>query len=636
MDNPTTALAVDALAGRILDRRYAIGAPIARGGMATVYLAVDQRLDRQVAVKVMLSAFAHDPDFVRRFEREAKAAARISDPNVVAVHDTGTDGEGADRVVYLVMEYVRGQTLRELLSTRGQLSPYRALDLLEPMLLALSAAHRAGLVHRDVKPENVLLSDEGAVKVADFGLVRSVDESGLTGPVILGTAAYLAPEQVRPGGTDVGPATDVYAAGICLFEMLAGRTPYAGEDPRAVAYRRLHEGVPPVSELVPGLPASIDALVARATATEPSDRYADAAEFVAAVRDVRRNLPTPPPAVRSRGGDTAAIPLDEHFTQVLAPTAPTTQTSPTRAVSAQKRQPRSKASKRRRRITVFVVLFALFCAAVAIAGWWFGSGRYVKVPHLAGLTTAEATSALRSHHLDPLTGPPEHSDTVAVGLVADGSPNQGKRLTRGSNVTLHISQGVLTIPVPVEAGKTLATARAELARAGLSIGATSNDYSDSVPSGSVISTTPAAGVRLDHRKPVALSVSQGPAPVTLPSVVTDPQPAAIAELTGLGLKTTLTADFSDTVAAGIVISQTPPGSSTVHRGDTIALVISKGPQLVTVPIYVGETASAATAALKAVGLVPDEHDLFGISGRVYAFGPSGKVKPGTVITFGTA
>lgn len=629
MDTPTTALAADPLTGRVLDRRYELGAPIARGGMAKVYHARDQRLDRSVAVKVMHSAFAHDPDFVRRFEREAKAAARINDPNVVAVHDTGTDGEGRDQVVYLVMELVRGQTLRELLGTRGHLSAYRALDVLEPILMALSAAHRAGLVHRDVKPENVLLSDDGAVKVTDFGLVRSADESGFTGPVILGTAAYLAPEQVKPGSAQISQATDVYAAGICLFEMLTGATPYAGEDPRAVAYRRLHEAIPPVSTATPGLPPAIDELVARATATDPADRYADAAEFLAAVRAARRALPTPPP---SRAGDTTALPIDQHLTENLgAPQPPT---------AAATRPPRNRPAastprRHRRRTLVFVLLFALLCAAAAVSGWWFGSGRYVTVPQLAGLTTAQASNALRSRHLEVSTGAPVHSDTVREGLVAADTPADGKRVTRGSRVTLHLSAGVLTITVPPVAGKSAADARAALTLAGLRVGAATSVYDDSVPSGHVIATTPTAGTALDHRKAVSLTISQGPAPVQLPKVVGQAQSQAVDTLTGLGLHPQVSVDFSDTVPAGRVISQDPnPGIA--HHGDTVAVVVSKGPQLVEVPSIGGKSAGQATKKLRDAGLVPNEHDLFGIAGRVVAYSPHGKVKRGTVITFYTA
>ncbi|MGH3743564.1 MAG: protein kinase domain-containing protein, partial [Mycobacteriales bacterium] len=288
----------DGLVGRLVEGRYEIAAPIDRGGMATVYVAVDHRLDREVAIKVMHASLAHDPDFVARFEREAKAAARINHPNVVAVTDTGVDGD----IVFLVMELVRGRTLRALLRERGRLSPEQALEVLEPVLTALAAAQSAGLVHRDVKPENVLLGDDNTVKVADFGLARAIEASGLTthAGLLLGTVAYLPPEQVTAGRSD--GRGDVYAAGVVLFEMLTGAVPYEAETPIAVAYRHVHEDVPPPSSVVEGIPTELDDLVLEATAREQEDRFADAESFLVSTRRVRRHLAQQP----SRAGDTQA------------------------------------------------------------------------------------------------------------------------------------------------------------------------------------------------------------------------------------------------------------------------------------------------------------------------------------------
>ena len=279
----------DPLVGRLLDGRYRLDAPLARGGMATVYTATDTRLDRVVAVKVMRPALAEDPDFVARFAREARAAARLSSPEVVAVHDQGTDATTG--TAYLVMEYVAGRTLRDVIRESGPLSPSRALSLLEPVLRALAAAHAAGLVHRDVKPENVLLGDDGRVKVADFGLARAVETSNLTATtgLLIGTVAYLAPEQVEHGTAD--PRTDVYAAGILLWEMLTGTPPYAGDSPLSVAYRHVNDDVPPPSLIVSGIPPAVDDLAVRATRRDPSLRPADGGAFLAEVAAVRATLP---------------------------------------------------------------------------------------------------------------------------------------------------------------------------------------------------------------------------------------------------------------------------------------------------------------------------------------------------------
>ena len=259
----------DPLVGQLLDGRYHVGPRLARGGMATVYEAHDNRLDRTIALKVMHPSLADDEEFVSRFIREAHSAARLSHPNVVAVYDQGAD-QGH---VFLAMELVRGRTLRDLIRESGHLSPRQALEVLEPMLAALGAAHQAGLIHRDVKPENVLLSDDDRVKVADFGLARAV--TGATSHttasgVLMGTVAYLSPEQVTRGVAD--PRSDVYAAGILLYEMLTGSKPYDGETAIQVAYRHVHDDVPPPSALVPGLPAELDQLVARATSRDPDGR----------------------------------------------------------------------------------------------------------------------------------------------------------------------------------------------------------------------------------------------------------------------------------------------------------------------------------------------------------------------------
>ena len=283
---PTVPSTGDALIGRTLDGRYRVLRRIADGGMATVYLAVDERLDREVALKVMRAHLVHDESFVTRFRREARSSASLSHPNVVAVFDQGED----DGNVFLAMEYVPGQTLREVLRAEGPLSPRAALDVLEPVLLALAEAHSKGLIHRDVKPENVILNTNGTVKVADFGLARAVSSHTMTSSsgLLLGTVAYLSPEQVERGIAD--PRSDVYAAGLVLYEMLTGTKAFTGETAIHVAYQHVHAGVPVPSGRVPDLPAELDDLVAVATARDPDDRPADAAAFLALVRRTRRTL----------------------------------------------------------------------------------------------------------------------------------------------------------------------------------------------------------------------------------------------------------------------------------------------------------------------------------------------------------
>jgi serine/threonine protein kinase, bacterial len=278
----------DPLEGALLDGRYRVATRIATGGTSTVYRGLDMRLDRPVALKVMDSRYAGDQQFMTRFQLEARAVARLKDPGLVAVYDQGLD----NRHPFLVMELVEGGTLRELLTERGPMPPHAVAAVLRPVLGGLAAAHRAGLVHRDVKPENVLISDDGEVKIVDFGLVRAVAEAGITSTsVILGTAAYLSPEQVRDG--NASPRSDVYAVGIVAYELLTGQTPFSGDSALSIAYRRLDTDVPPPSTVINGVPAQFDELVARATARDPADRYADAQDMGAELAAIAEELALP-------------------------------------------------------------------------------------------------------------------------------------------------------------------------------------------------------------------------------------------------------------------------------------------------------------------------------------------------------
>ena len=325
METSAGTRVADALVGRVIDGRYRVERRLARGGMATVYEALDMRLDRTVALKIMHPGLAEDANFVSRFVREAKSAARLTDPHVVAVFDQGEDGD----VVYLAMEYVPGRTVRDVLKEHGRLSPEQALTIMDPVLQALEAAHRAGFVHRDVKPENVLLTDDGRVKVADFGLARAISaatSTAATQGMLIGTVAYLSPEQVERGIADA--RSDVYGAGILLYEMLTGAVPFAGETPLAVAYQHVNAAVPTPSTVRPGISPAVDGIVARATARDAGDRYQDAAGFLDDVRDLRRTLPPARPVRRprrpvghARGDAWAATPT----TRSARPTSPQAQ-----------------------------------------------------------------------------------------------------------------------------------------------------------------------------------------------------------------------------------------------------------------------------------------------------------------------
>lgn len=586
----------DPIVGRLLERRYRVTGIVARGGMATVYTARDERLDRDVAVKVMHPALAEDPDFVARFQREARAAARIAAPNVVSVIDAGVDGTTA----FLVMELVRGRTLRALLRERGRLSPNQTLEILEPVATALAAAHRAGVVHRDVKPENVLLADDGSVKVADFGLARAVAASQLTATtgLLLGTVSYIAPEQVSHGHVD--PRGDVYAAGVMAFELLTGTPPYDADTPLAIAYRHVHDEVPPPSRVVAGIPPAVDELVLAATARDPATRLADGEALAAAVRRVRRVVPADHDTrILSREEALAAVrPGAGHPTVVLGATAGSATATPTATAAAAARRPR-----RRVWSTLAIVVLVLLTAAAAVAGWWFGSGRYVRVPRLVGLAPAAAERQVTGDHLRWQLGPTRvYSDTVPAGLVAGQRPGPGAAAIRGHAVVLLVSQGPLMETVPQLAGLTLDAARLALTRHHLTLGEVTSIYSTTVTPGTVVSASPHAGLVVRHATPVQLTISQGPAPVTLPSVTGEPVAQAQATLTALGLHTTVTSAYNATVSAGDVVSESPQAGSTAHQGDSVGLVESLGPPYVTMPEVTGDSPAQAEALLTQLGL----------------------------------
>ena len=614
---PPAQSTTDGLVGTLLDGRYRLDRPVARGGMATVYTATDTRLDRVVAVKVMRAHLAEDPEFVERFSREARAAARLSTPEVVAVHDQGTDA--ATGTAYLVMEYVEGRTLRDLIRDGGPIPPGRALELLEPVLQALSAAHGAGLVHRDVKPENVLLGNDGRVKVADFGLARAIETSSVTATagVLIGTVAYLAPEQVEHGSADA--RTDVYAAGILLWEMLTGTPPYGGATPLSVAYRHVNDDVPPPSTVVEGIPQSVDELVISATRRDPAARPVDGGAFLAALRTVRADLPPDPVGVPSAG---------PHATQVI-----------TRAALPPRAEKPAKATKpdrkRRRPGLVAGVLIAVLALLVSAGGWYLGSGRYTSAPAVLNLTQAAATAKLKTAGLTTKVDPQRaFSETVAVGLVLSQDPKPHGKVRKDGTVTLVLSRGPDRRPVPDLAGSTQDAATKQLSAVGLRLGPVTQEFSGSISKGSVIRSDPAPGQKLRPGSAVALVVSKGLEQVSVPDVRGKKQAEAEKTLKEAGFATSVTLVFSETVDKGVVADQSP-SSGTAGRGSTVTLSVSKGPPLVTVPDVRGKKRGEAEKQLKALGLKTRTIRFPGAETvRTQSPSPGSKVEKGSTVTLG--
>ena len=678
--------AADALVGRLLDGRYRIGGRIARGGMASVYEATDIRLDRTVAVKVMHPGLGDDDDFAQRFVREARAAARLNHPHVVGVYDQGDD----DGTVFLAMEYVPGHTLRDVIRKESPMAPLRAMALLEPVVSALAAAHRAGLIHRDVKPENVLIADEahgGGVKVADFGLAKAVSadtQHTATGGVLIGTVSYLAPELVVDGRADA--RADVYAAGVVLYELLTGRKPHEGESPIQVAYRHVHEDVPAPSLLQPGLPPYVDALVARATSRDRTQRPADAGVLLHQIHRVSQALregvtddpeltadlapmapyvddsevdpehdhdtaPEPFDPVEMAnlsarlqpppGDPRAAIVDDSHHTTAFDRTAVTPAAAPAAGPPAVRRPSApapvvTTARKRSVKGPLALLLSVLLVAGLAGGAWWLGWERYTVTPGVLGVDAATAAAELDKAGLDSEEGDPRYSETVAAGLVLGTEPEPGDRVLDGGTVTLVMSLGPERYEVPALAGMTEDQAQDALDQGNLSFGESTEKFSDTVPAGQVIRTAPTAGEILKPDAPVDLVLSKGRRPIEIRDWTGEDADEATAALERRKLVVEVTGEeYSDTVAEGDVISQNPTAGP-LYKGDTVQLVVSQGPELVEVPDVTRMGVEAATERLEALGFEVDEQnaDIYLGLGFVASTDPeAGAMVPiGTTIT----
>ena len=642
------AILADPLTGRLLDGRYRIGARIARGGMAAVYEAVDIRLDRVCAVKTMHRSLGDDAEFIHRFTREARAAARLSHPNVVNVFDQGEDPDVEGGTLYLVMELVPGHTLRDVIRTDAPMPPAQALAVLEPVVSALAAAHRAGVIHRDIKPENVLIADDGRVKVADFGLAKAVTTDTrhtATGGVLIGTVSYLAPELVVDGTSDA--RADVYAVGVVLYELLTGSKPHEGESPIAVAYKHVHEDVPPPSEAVPGIPPYVDALVARATARDRAQRPADAGVLLHQFHRVAQAV---------AGG----VEDDEELTADLAlPTRLTEDTTmldvelvpiaPAELVAEAPEQPdlvdslmpagpapRSTRPRRSRRGPVILAVALVIALAAGVGAYWFGWARYTAAPGVLGMTQAAATHKLERAGFDVTVAPAAYSESVPKGEVVGTDPAPGSRVLDHGTIALTLSLGKERYDVPKLANLTVDEAQDALARAHLTYGRSVMRWSDSVPRGTVITSNPARGTRQRPGTDVDLIVSRGPAPVHLTDWTGKSATRATHALAGHQLGVETTREYSDSVAEGLVISQ-DPATGVLHHGDTVKLVVSKGPELVEVPGGLPSMGvEAATQLLEGLGFKVDVEKarIYLGLGYVASSSPGGgnEIPKGSVIT----
>ena len=574
--------------------------------MATVYVATDLRLERRIALKVMHAHLSDDSAFQSRFIQEARAAARLADPHVVNVFDQGQDGE----LAYLVMEYLPGITLRELLREQKRLTIPQTITIMDAILAGLSAAHRAGIVHRDVKPENVLLAEDGRIKIGDFGLARATTANTATGQQLLGTIAYLAPELVTRGTADA--RSDIYALGIMLYEMLVGEQPYKGEQPMQIAFQHATESVPRPSVRNPAVPEQLDELVLWATEKSPDDRPDDAQQMLERLREIERDLGIAPTAAR------ATAPQHSHgdsgdLTKVMPGTMPLADpTAPVPATLDNATLLRRRASKRRARGAFLLALVLLLAVLAGGVGWWFGSGpgSLIAVPAVTGGTYDAAAATLTEAGFVP-TQKDEFSIDIPAGTVIETDPAEGVRLDKGASVSVIVSAGPASHTLDPLNGRAEQDARDYLAGLNVNVTDTSLLLFSDADAGIVInaSVTPRAGgesyicgdgCEIFEDDTVELFVSAG----EFPDVAGMSVDKATSTLTDKGL--TVTADpqyvFSDSVSKDVVIGVADRAEEGNWRpGDSVQLIVSKGPELFPVPDVSGKTLNEAKKILSDKG-----------------------------------
>ena len=599
------------LTGELIDNRYLLKHVVAAGGMATIYFALDLRLDRPVAVKIMHPHLANDEDFVGRFIREAKAAAALAHPNIVAIQDQGWN-EGGVPAVFIVMEYIEGFTLRDVIAEQGALGVNESLRYFAPVLSAMSAAHKSGILHRDIKPENILISKDGRVKVADFGLAKGAQlGSTLTveSSVILGSVSYLSPEQVERGLSDM--RSDVYSLGIVLFEMLTGKKPFDGESPIQIAYMHVNENVASPSTLNPAIPAELDEIVLKATANNPDKRFKDAGEMheqalaVLTKLDPKRRqmsleLDIPIPKGKSPKGKREKRDKFDIIKNI------TTQLDLKRGNAMRETSGTAKGKrkvstrvKRNRAIALLIVLLIIGASWYRISG----PGNKIAIPSLAGMSQTQAATAVAELGLKIGEVQEVFSEDVPKGKVITSDPAGGGRVEVAGEVLLLVSKGKDRIEVPELVGLTVEEAAAALKSKNLKVGRVSEKFSDTFEAGLLINGNPVSGTPVRKDSSVDLIISKGLEQVELTNFQGKTSDQAQSELTSAGLIVNSKYEYSDSIPIGTVISQTPSDVTSVGKGEKIELVISKGPSKIFIPNVYSLSELAATKILEDLGFV---------------------------------
>jgi serine/threonine-protein kinase len=557
----------------VFGRRYRVVEKIGSGGMAEVYKAVDDVLGRTVAIKVLHAQYASDPGFVARFRQEAQAAANLSSPNIVNIFDWGRD----DETYYIVMEYVHGTDLKTLVQENGPIDPLKAAEYGSQVCAALTAAHGYDIVHRDIKPQNIVLTPDGVIKVMDFGIARAGNSTLTQTGSVLGTAHYVSPEQAQ--GRNLGPQSDLYSLGVVLYELTTGDVPFDAETPVAVALKQVNEEPIAPRNLNGDIPPSLEAVIMRAMAKNPADRYASAEEMRRDLQRVAAGRVVETPVAAAAGG-----------TAVMSAVGDTR----VRPVKTRKKWPW---------VVAIIAGLVLLGFGAAYAFGLIGGPEKIVVPDVTGMTEEEAVEALTAVGLTVGDTEETNSEDVEAGSIITQSPEPGVEVELGTAVKLVISAGKELFAVPDVVGLTESEAIEALRAAGFQVGSIQREYNSDVDADHVISQEPVAGQMAPTATAITLTVSRGTELREVPDVLGQSKSSAESELSEAGFKYKSTEEFSDTVDAGDVIRQSPQGGVSVEVGSTVTFVVSKGQDLVTVPYVIGEQEADAIQLIEDAGLV---------------------------------